>query len=423
LTGRDIFVKQERTPRFFILLSKNSLILATSTQERGLMFLKGVWFIIVGVLLLGHTPAAAEPYLRVCKDGVVYYYFASQEPTQPGQAGRGTPKLRGEVWIQGPSPPQNPPPAAGQAALGVESKVNLPATSPQGADDGQVVKPYDVKEKVGAAAGYLIRMLTKLGGYAPPILPAEAAGLQGVNRQQEVAAKIGKPQFVVPEAWANLVKSAQEQRSEWGQGQPGSGYANELSPLGYSFPVAGPFSFRDTWGESRSGGRHHRAVDIFAREGTPVYAITSGVIDALTTLPEAGIILLMRGQDGRGYGYMHLQGYAAGIVEGRVVRTGELIGYVGRTGLRTSEAHLHFQVYADHRLCKDDLLNPYNFLVQLCQGIGVTDLSQPKMARLEDPEIKVNKIQVYRRSGSTASRMRGGQQNAKNSAILVIRNF
>ena len=197
-----------------------------------------------------------------------------------------------------------------------------------------------------------------------------------------------------------------------------------VGSLGYSFPVAGPFSFRDTWGESRSGGRRmHRAVDIVAPEGSEVYAITTGVIAALTTLPEAGITLFLQGQDGRGYGYMHLQGYAAGLVEGKVVQTGELLGYVGRTGIQTSAAHLHFQVYADHRLCKDELLNPYGFLVQLCHGIGVTDLYQPKIARLENPEIRVKAIQVYRRPKSAALRGRVGQFSVKDSSVMVIKNF
>ncbi|MEW6658966.1 MAG: peptidoglycan DD-metalloendopeptidase family protein [Thermodesulfobacteriota bacterium] len=369
------------------------------------MYLQGVWFLIAGVLLLGPTPGLAEPYLRVHKNGVIYYYFTNQGPRQPGLTIPGPP-----ASVKSPSPSA--------------ADVPLAATSPPGALDPEQSKPgtSEAQENIWAAIRYPIKMLTKLGCFSPWAQPGDKSGPQQAEGRQGVPSP-QKSQVMAPNAQANPLNSAQEPGSAWGLAPPAPGRLTASDPRGYCFPLGGVFSFRDSWGDRRPGGRQHRAVDIFAREGTPVYAVTAGVIQTLATYPGGGITLKMLGQDGRGYGYMHLQGYAPGIMKGKVVRAGELIGYVGRTGIRQGQAHLHFQVYADHRLGKDELLNPYHFLVQLCQGIGVEDLSHQRVARLADPEIKVKGIQVYRRPEFTALRTRDGRQRARDSAILVIKNF
>jgi len=425
------------------------LSLQNSRQMRLATFLLGIWFIIAGVLLPGPSTVLAESYTRVLKKGVVYYHFNNRPPPSPSQGvtnnsalGSFPPKPlkrpalpEGEALSQKPSPRRNLPPASVKGLIRVKSN-SPPAAAPAKGSPGlkqlmpataadlPVVNPDDVQENIWAGTRYLVALLTKLGCSLPPGLSAYGAAPQRLDHLKDVP-PLQDQQAFAPKLGEDFPKYVQLPRPELAQKQF-SDYLIESSPLHHRFPVSGPFSFKDSWGDMRGGGRQHRAVDIFAREGAEVYAITAGVIQTLATLPEAGIILLMRGQDGRGYGYMHLQGYAPGIVQGKTVRTGELIGYVGRTGIRQSAAHLHLQVYADHRLCKDELLNPYPFLVQLCHGIGVTDLSSHKIARLETPEIpeiKGSRIQVTRRPAFVALKERGSQRRIKNSSVLVIKNF
>ena len=329
-----------------------------SHHQTASLFLRGVWLIIAGVLLLGHTSVKAESYIRVWKNnGVVNYYFSSREHPQPGQAGintpalrqvRGTPQTRpplpeGQAFIQKADQGHNLRPLLIKAVTRMESDLKPKAASPKGdqglsqlrlgsADAVEVVNPYDPQANIWTGPRYLTGLLAKFG-YRLPLASAAANGARRVDRHQALP-PIQETQALVREVCHNFLKYAQEQHPKLGQVKPGSDPLTESNQFSYCFPVAPPFSFRDSWGDCRSRGRYHHAVDIFAWEGTPVYDITTGVIHQLAIWPEAGISLLLRGQDGHGYGYMHLQGYAAGIAEGKTVQQGELIAYVGRTGIQ-----------------------------------------------------------------------------------------
>ena len=94
--------------------------------------------------------------------------------------------------------------------------------------------------------------------------------------------------------------------------------------------------------------RSHRGVDYAAAAGTEVMATADGVV-------------IQRGPDG-GYGnsvqirhvngwvtrYAHLRGFRSGIVVGSRVHQGDVIGYVGQTGLATGP-HLHYEMLQSGR--------------------------------------------------------------------------
>lgn len=109
----------------------------------------------------------------------------------------------------------------------------------------------------------------------------------------------------------------------------------------------GPGDLYDSFGDPRSGGRRHRAIDISAPAGTPVLAADDGTITSKDSGRLGGKYLFQADDTGSFvYYYAHLDGYAWGVDEGDQVRRGDVLGYVGTTGNAPVNApHLHFAIY------------------------------------------------------------------------------
>lgn len=91
--------------------------------------------------------------------------------------------------------------------------------------------------------------------------------------------------------------------------------------------------------------RPHHGVDYAAPAGTPVYSIGNGkVIAKGFQKGGGGNYIKIKHNSVYTTVYMHLQGFAKGISNGTHVSQGQLIGYVGSTGLSTGP-HLDFRVY------------------------------------------------------------------------------
>ncbi|MCC2098535.1 MAG: M23 family metallopeptidase [Hyphomicrobiales bacterium] len=89
--------------------------------------------------------------------------------------------------------------------------------------------------------------------------------------------------------------------------------------------------------------RMHTGVDWAARTGTPIVAAGNGVV--IKAKRESGYGNRIEIQHGNGYvsTYSHMVGFARGMSAGVRVKQGQVIGYVGSTGLSTG-AHLHYEV-------------------------------------------------------------------------------
>lgn len=91
--------------------------------------------------------------------------------------------------------------------------------------------------------------------------------------------------------------------------------------------------------------RPHYGVDYAAPSGTPVVAVGDGVVIFKGWGGGGGNTLKIKHNSGSLVsGYLHLKGYAKGIQQGSRVQQGQLIGYVGTTGLSTGP-HLDFRLW------------------------------------------------------------------------------
>jgi len=94
--------------------------------------------------------------------------------------------------------------------------------------------------------------------------------------------------------------------------------------------------------------RAHLGVDYGARRGTPIYAAGSGRIVFAGYTRGYGNLIKIRHKDGYMTLYAHQKKFRRGIRRGKYVKKGQVIGYVGSTGLSTGP-HLHFGLYKNSR--------------------------------------------------------------------------
>jgi Peptidase family M23 len=133
-------------------------------------------------------------------------------------------------------------------------------------------------------------------------------------------------------------------------------------PTKIVFPVLGPVTYVDDFGDPRSGGPH-QGIDMMAPKGALALAAEPGKIEFWKTSASAGCMLYLRGASGTTYIYIHLNNdltkrndnrgkcvagtaYAQGLKNGAKVAAGQVVGYVGDSGdADGAHPHLHFELH------------------------------------------------------------------------------
>jgi murein DD-endopeptidase MepM/ murein hydrolase activator NlpD len=122
-----------------------------------------------------------------------------------------------------------------------------------------------------------------------------------------------------------------------------------VAPVSGIFPVQGAYSFGGDGARFGAGrtGHVHQGQDVVAAEGTPVVTPVAGIVHwRAYQAGGAGYYVVIRGDDGRDYAFMHFQAGSTLVAKGQRVAAGQRLASVGNTG-DSQGAHLHFEIWPD----------------------------------------------------------------------------
>lgn len=94
--------------------------------------------------------------------------------------------------------------------------------------------------------------------------------------------------------------------------------------------------------------RAHRGVDYGAPTGTPIMAVSNGIVRYIGKKGAYGRFIELRHNNGISTRYAHLSKYAKKLQKGSKVEQGQIIGYVGKSGMATGP-HLHYEFLVNGR--------------------------------------------------------------------------
>ncbi len=166
-----------------------------------------------------------------------------------------------------------------------------------------------------------------------------------------------------------------------------------FSPIAKNYP----YSHYDDFGSSRSYGfsRLHLGNDLMGQVGTPIVAVEGGTIEAMGWNQYGGWRIGIRSFDSkRYYYYAHLRKnfpYRKDLAVGSVVKAGDVIGYLGRTGYSIKEnvnnirvSHLHFGMQLIFDECQKECNS--EIWINVYEIVNLLDGKRSEVVK--DPETK-----------------------------------
>jgi len=127
--------------------------------------------------------------------------------------------------------------------------------------------------------------------------------------------------------------------------------------------------------------RPHHGIDYAAATGTPVSTVADGTVTFAGYRGGYGKLIIISHRNGYQTHYGHLSRFAGGMRKGKRVQQGDLIGYVGATGLATGP-HLHFEMREGGRA-----INPLSV-----KNVAGRPVSSSQMADFKRLTASMNKI-------------------------------
>lgn len=159
--------------------------------------------------------------------------------------------------------------------------------------------------------------------------------------------------------------------------------------------------------------RMHAGIDFKAGYGTPIVAVSDGRVSAAGRAGGCGIAVRLEHGGGLSTRYCHMSRMA--VAPGMAVRRGQVIGYVGSTGLSTGP-HLHYEMYRGGRLVNPasvqfvtrallagtELIDFQRQLIRLKQvevGAALKDLA-PQPGEVKEPSREIEKVGLTVKPGT-----------------------